>query len=293
LAVLGTGTSNGGCSLLHAAGLGYGATLALDLRITVRLLDKQSKRVLDDPDDLLGTILQIWGDSNLPLPDGELFWSVKSEIPPRQGLKSSSAVAVAAIKALCDASDYSLDNADIVDLAAAAQITSGVSITGSYGDSWAALEGGWKLIDANAADARSGVLLESPGPNSEDWNVLLVCRGDRERRPEIEDFSFHQQAFIQALNALQEGNDLVALTWNGRGVVGAVNDPVGRKLTNDAFVNGARAAGISGSGPAIAIFSPAVNDQSLSRLKKWYSRNGDFELIETKIINAELAPVEE
>lgn len=293
MAVLGTGTSNGGCSLLHAAGLGYGATLALDLRITVRLLDKQSKRVLDDPDDLLGTILQIWGDSNLPLPDGELFWSVKSEIPPRQGLKSSSAVAVAAIKALCDASDYSLDNADIVDLAAAAQITSGVSITGSYGDSWAALEGGWKLIDANAADARSGVLLESPGPNSEDWNVLLVCRGDRERRPEIEDFSFHQQAFIQALNALQEGNDLVALTWNGRGVVGAVNDPVGRKLTNDAFVNGARAAGISGSGPAIAIFSPAVNDQSLSRLKKWYSRNGNFELIETKIINAELAPVEE
>ena len=293
MALLGTGTSNGGCSLLHAAGLGYGATLALDLRITVRLLDKQSKRVLDDPDDLLGTILQIWGDSNLPLPDGELFWSVKSEIPPRQGLKSSSAVAVAAIKALCDASDYSLDNADIVDLAAAAQITSGVSITGSYGDSWAALEGGWKLIDANAADARSGVLLESPGPNSEDWNVLLVCRGDRERRPEIEDFSFHQQAFIQALNALQEGNDLVALTWNGRGVVGAVNDPVGRKLTNDAFVNGARAAGISGSGPAIAIFSPAVNDQSLSRLKKWYSRNGNFELIETKIINAELAPVEE
>ena len=96
MAVLGTGTSNGGCSLLHAAGLGYGATLALDLRVTVRLLDKQSKRVLDDPDDLLGTILQTWGDSNLPLPDGELFWSVKSEIPPRQGLKSSSAVAVAA-----------------------------------------------------------------------------------------------------------------------------------------------------------------------------------------------------
>ena len=293
MAVLGTGTSNGGCSLLHAAGLGYGASLALDLPVTVRLLDKQSKRVLDDPDDLLGTILQIWRDSNLPLPDGELFWLVKSEIPPRQGLKSSSAVAVAAIKALCDASDYSLDNADIVDLAAAAQIRSGVSITGSYGDSWAALEGGWKLIDANAADARSGVLLESPGPNSEDWNVLLVCRGDRERRPEIEDFSFHQQAFVQALNALQEGNDLVALTWNGRGVVGAVNDPVGRKLTNDAFVNGARAAGISGSGPAIAIFSPAVNDQALIRLKKWYSRNDDFELIETKIINAELEPMEE
>ena len=244
MAVLGSGTSNGGCSLLHAAGLGYGASLALDLPVTVRLLDKESRRELDDPDNLLETILQVWKTSGHPVPDGDLFWSVKSEIPPRQGLKSSSAISVAAIKALCDASEYDLENGDIVDIAAAAQLACGVSLTGSYDDTWAALEGGWKLVDSNAADARSGLLLESPGPNSDDWNVLLVCRGDRENRPQIEDFSFHQQAFAQALNALQEGNDLVALTWNGRGVVGALNDPIGRKLTNDAFVNGARAAGM-------------------------------------------------
>ena len=237
--------------------------------------------------------MEVWRQSEHPVPNGELFWSVKSEIPPRQGLKSSSAVAVAAIKALCDASDYNLENADIVDIAAAAQLASGVSITGSYDDTWAALEGGWKLVNSNAEDARSGVLLESPGPNSDDWNVLLVCRGDRENKPQLEDFTFHQQAFVQALNALQEGNDLVALTWNGRGVVGALNDPIGRKLTNDAFVNGARAAGISGSGPAIAVFAPAVNTQSIEQLKKWYSRAGDVELIETKIINAELASMEE
>ena len=91
----------------------------------------------------------------------------------------------------------------------------------------------------------------------------------------------------------KKGNDLVALTWNGRGVVGALNDPIGRKLTNDAFVNGARAAGISGSGPAIAVFAPAVNTQSIEQLKKWYSRAGDVELIETKIINAELTSMEE
>jgi len=293
MAVLGAGTSNGGCSLLHAAGLGYGASLALDLPVTVRLLDKEPRKELDDPDNLLETILQTWIESGHPIPEGDLFWSVRSEIPPRQGLKSSSAVAVAAIRALCDASDYNLENSTIVDIAAAAQIASGVSITGSFGDSWAALEGGWKLVNANAEDARSGVLLESPGPNSDDWNVLLVCRGDRDDRPKIEDFSFHQQAFVQALNALQEGNDLVALTWNGRGVVGALNDPLGRKLTNDAFVNGARAAGISGSGPAIAVFAPSVNTQSMEQLKKWYSKFGNIELIETKIVNAELTSMEE
>ncbi len=293
MAVLGSGNSNGGCSLLHAAGIGYGASLALDLPVRVRLLDKKSKRDLDDPDGLLDQVLIAWKNSGHPVPDGELYWSVKSEIPPRQGLKSSSAVSVAAIKALCDATGVDLENADIVDIAASAQLSAGVSITGSYDDTWAALEGGWKLVDANAEDARSGLLLESPGPSSEDWSVILVCRGDRERRPELEDFSLHQNAFAQALNALQEGNDLVALTWNGRGVVGALNDPIGRRLTNDAFVNGGRAAGISGSGPAIVIFASAVSRPTIERIKQWYSKNDSMEVIETKVINADFSSMDE
>ena len=293
MAVLGSGDANGGCSLLHAAGIGYGASLALDLPVKVRLLDKEPRRELDDPDGLLEQVLSAWGIAGHPKPDGELFWSVRSEIPPRQGLKSSAAVSVAAIRALCDATGLELENADIVDLAASAQLSAGVSITGSYDDSWAALEGGWKLVDANAEDARSGLLLESPGPSSDDWAVIIVCRGDREKRPELEDFSFHQQAFSQALNALQEGNDLVALTWNGRGVVGALNDPIGRRLTNDAFVNGGRAAGLSGSGPAIVIFTSAVSRPTIERIKQWYSKNDSIKVIETKVINADFTSMDE
>ena len=293
MAVLGSGNSNGGCSLLHAAGIGYGASLALDLPVRVRLLDKESKRTLDDPDGLLEQVLNAWKNAGHPVPEGELHWSVKSEIPPRQGLKSSSAISVAAIKALCDATGLELENADIIDIAAAAQLSAGVSITGSYDDSWAALEGGWKLVDANAEDARSGLLLESEGPSADDWTVILVCRGDREKRPELEDFTSHQQAFAQALNALQEGKELVALTWNGRGVVGALNDPIGRRLTNDAFVNGGRAAGISGSGPAIVIFASAVSRPTIERIKKWYSKYDSMEVIETKVINADFNSMDE
>ena len=123
--------------------------------------------------------------------------------------------------------------------------------------------------------------------------MIIVCRGDREKRPELEDFSFHQQAFSQALNALQEGNDLVALTWNGRGVVGALNDPIGRRLTNDAFVNGGRAAGISGSGPAIVIFTSAVSRPTIERIKQWYSKNDSIKVIETKVINADFTSMDE
>ena len=59
LAVLGNGKAHGACSLLHAAGLGYGASMALDLPVAVRLLDSPSKRALDDPDGLLDGVLEL------------------------------------------------------------------------------------------------------------------------------------------------------------------------------------------------------------------------------------------
>ena len=285
MAVLGTGEANGGCSILHAAGLGYGCSMALDLPVKVKLLDKPSKRENFDPDNLLESIAKIWEDFNLGSKFDEYFWNIKSKIPPRQGLKSSAGICIAAFRALCDATDTEIENHQLVHMAALAQIDAGVSLTGSIGDAWAAAEGGWKLIDINAETIQEGVLLESPGPNADDWTVMIVLRGDREKRPELGDFTFHQQAFVQSLNALQEGNDLVALTWNGRGVVGALNDPMGRKLTNDAFVNGARAAGVSGSGPAIVIFAPAGNEPTLNRLREWYITNKKMEVIETKILN--------
>ena len=118
------------------------------------------------------------------------------------------------------------------------------------------------------------------------WEAFL-------ERPALEDFTFHQQAFSQALTALQEGKDLVALTWNGRGVVGALNDPEGRRMSNDAFVNGARAAGMSGSGPAIAIFVPAISKPSIERLSQWYDKFDNVEIILTKVINAEFETSDE
>lgn len=288
MATIGTGKANGSCSILHAAGLGYGASLALDLKVTVRLLDSPARKELDDPDNLIDAITDAWTNAGYSLPSGELHWNVASKIPPRQGLKSSAAVAVAAIKALCDATNTNLEDHQIVDLASTAQLSAGVSLTGSIDDAWAALSGGWKLIDVNAESAESGIIMESPGPKSSDWKVLLVLRGERKERPDLDSFAIHSQAFSQAIAALQEGQDMVALTWNGRGVISALNDARGRILTNDAFVNGARAAGISGSGTAIVILAPAISIPTCERLIAWYSKFDDIEIIETSIINSEI-----
>ena len=48
MAVLGKGHAHGACSLLHAASTGYGAAMALDFPVTVRLLDVPSKRDVHD-----------------------------------------------------------------------------------------------------------------------------------------------------------------------------------------------------------------------------------------------------
>jgi shikimate kinase len=292
MAVIGKGQAHGACSLLHAAGLGYGCSMALDLPVAVRLLDRESKRSLSDPDGLLEAVVNVWITSGHELPNGlskeDLHWAVASKVPPRQGLKSSAAVSIAALRALCDSTNLELEDKDLVLMSAQAQLESGVSITGSIDDSWACATKGWKLIDVNAETIEEGILMEGAGPPADDWFVLILARGERESRPDPESFAVQQQNFVQAINAIQEGQELVALTWNGRAMVGILSDSVARKLTNDAFVNGARAAGMSGSGSAIVLVAPSISKPSCERLKQWYTtRYPDVELIEVKFLNAD------
>lgn len=289
MAVLGKGSAHGACSLLHAAALGYGACMALNLPITVRLLDRPSKRTVSDPDDVLRHLLQAWCDAGHPLPSGfeldDLHWGVNSKIPPKQGLKSSAATCIAALRALCNATDVSLNDAGMVHLAATAQLAAGVSLTGSIDDAWGCIAPGWKLVDVQAPISE-GVLLSSEGLSSEDWIVVLVLRGKREKQPRIEDFEPHRQAFQEALNALQAENPLVAMTWNGRGIAAALQDIEGRKMTNDSFMNSARAAGITGSGPALVLVIPQLQSAMVERIRAWYTtRYNDVEVIQTTFLS--------
>ena len=271
MAVIGTGQAHGACSLLHAAGTGYGASLSLDLPVIVKALDKPSKRELNDPDNLLKSVVETWVGNNLSLPEGleiqDIHWAVASKIPQNRGLKSSAAISIAAIKALCEATGTELEDAEIVSLSSQSQINAGVSITGSIDDSWACLTKGWKLIDANAEDIKSGVIMEGPGPNPDDWIVLIVTRDARTSRPQLEDFVPMYQEFEKALIALQQGEVFNCLTMNGRAICSVTNDIQGRKISNDAFINGARASGITGSGPAVVIVIPSVLRSSVERIK--------------------------
>lgn len=292
MGVLGQGSAHGACSLLHAAGLGYGSSIALELTSTVRLLDKPSKRDLKDDSGLLPAIIDSWIEDGRELPNGlskdDLHWAVASKIPMKSGLKSSSSVSVAAIRALAEATQTTLSTGEIVDIAARAQIACGVSITGSKDDSWACAEEGWALLDVNTAKSEDGVLLKSPGPNPEEWTILIILREERTKIPNQEQFVGQQVAFTQALQALQDGQWSVSITWNGRAMVGVNKDMLGRRISNDAFVNGARAAGITGSGPAIVVVVPSISKPTIDRLKNWYeTRYEGLKILETKFKSAD------
>lgn len=292
MVVIGKGTAHGACSLLHAAALGYGAAIALDLPVTVRLLDRPSKRNVIDDDGVLDEIMNAWLNAGYPLPEGhqraDLHWGVNSKIPKKQGLKSSAATCIAALRALCQATDTQLESHEMVALAAQAQTSSGVSLTGSIDDAWACMSPGWKLVDVQAPVAE-GVLMDEPSLPADEWTVLLVLRGPRTHQPTLEDFASQTTAFQQALVALQDANPLVALTWNGRGTVAALRDVEGRKMANDSFMNSARSAGISGSGPAIVIVVPSQQKPTVERIKSWYStRYPEAEIIETSFLSSEI-----
>ncbi len=284
--MLGEGRANGGCSLLHAAGLGYGVSLGLDLPVLVRLYDRPLKKEPEDPHGLLTAVLEAWSEASHPRP-AEAHWSVRSSIPPGQGLKSSAAVAVAALRALSEGMDVHLNDEDIVELAGRAQLKSGTSMTGAYDDAWAAAAAGWKLVDAGAEDAAHRVVLEGPGPVPEDWTVLIITGEARLQHPHTDLFRAQAPLFQQALNAVQEGQLFVALTMNGRAMVGVTDDAEGRRLANDAFVNGARAAGLTGSGPAIVVVVPSAAEALVRRLEAWYAaRASNRTVLKTTFVQA-------
>ena len=297
MAVIGTGQAHGACSLLHAAGTGYGASIALDLPIIVKALDRPSKRQLGDSDGVLPAVVDAWVSNGLALPEGleanDIHWAVASKIPQNRGLKSSAALSVAGIKALCEATNTDLSDFEIVSLSSQAQMNAGVSITGSIDDSWACLTKGWRLINANAEDIESGVVMSGPGPNPDDWIVLIAARDERKSRPELENFAPLFQEFEKALIALQQGEILNCLTINGRAVCSVTNDLQGRRIANDAFINGARASGVTGSGPAVVIIIPSLVRSSAERIKSALSRlMSSDQIIETKFLSLDTDELE-
>lgn len=245
---LAVGEANAAISILHAMGLGKGCSIGIDLKVTVRLVS-QYQEIEDDFHSLLDSIVIIWTEQGLPLPDN-FGWEISSNIPIGQGLKSSSAVSCAAIKALNLATWAGLSDSEIVNLSVSSQRHAGCTVTGSMDDSWASISPGWKLVDPYQT-AEQSVLIK--GELEEDYCVFLILRGKRTNEISSQKFKNQLTIFERALSSLSNGSIFHAMSANGMAVAAATDDDEALRICNNAIANGALSAAITGSGPAISV----------------------------------------
>ena len=278
MTVLGRGSANGGVSVLHAAGLGKGCSIGIELSAEVSLVAGEAE-VSSDEHGILDSVMAVWIESGYPQP-GDTGWRVSSEVPIGQGLKSSAALACAAAMALNEASWTALSDFDIVDIAVAAQRRAGCTITGSMDDAWAAISPGWKLVDP-IQSSRDSVLLE--GDIDEGLTVLIALRGSRLAEVQSDSFSNQRKIFERAMASLSSGSVLSAMSANGMAVAAATGDDEALRICNSVIVRGAIAAGVSGSGPAIAI---VCYEQGVEQLTDFLT-DSDMRVIHSRFIESE------
>lgn len=245
---VGKGASGGALTVVNAIPFGKGAAIGLDLEVKARVeLETESGPVelqaRENPEvdaDLATACIEVLSDSmDTPL-SGRV--ETESQIPPARGLKSSSAVANAIVAAGLDAFGEPGDPDRILDLSVQAARRADVTVTGALDDAAASLLGGLVVTD-NERDEILG--RKRLGPSL----PVLVLVPETERHTRTVGSLEDAESVVQhAWNHLDDWE--TALTLNGLGIAAALDaplDPVYRALTA-----GARAAGLSGTGPAVA-----------------------------------------
>ena len=257
---LGEGKANGAISILHSLGLGKGSSIGIELFTEVTIVDEK-KEVIADSHGLLEAIESCWRSEGLPTPQ-KFGWEVNSSVPIGQGLKSSSALASAALRALNNCSWTGLSLSELADLSVKAQRIANCTVTGSMDDTWASLDPGWKLVDPNF-NAHESVIIQ--GEIEQDLSVLIGLRGKRLVEISKESFSSQRQLFERSLASVMSGAPLDALSSNGMAVAAATEDYDALRMSNLMIASGAIASGISGSGPSVAVVCFAEDKELLER----------------------------
>lgn len=258
--VHGIGHGCAGISFLHAAGCSKGCAVPIDLGTTVMLTDAPTP-IPEDESGLLGLLLEGWSARNLSLPIGELGWVVKSEIPIGMGLKSSTALLVAAQRALCDATQTNMSAAMCNNLLSSVQLAAGVSITEAIDDITVSSDNSisWLVAATDVADPLSEPVIV---PMKE---VFIVIRNQPKAEVNISEFHDRRDRFEDAVRMLRTDRPIEAFRLNGHLVAEALGDDEATHLCEDIEIETNCPAAITGSGPAIVVLADANQADKLTK----------------------------
>jgi shikimate kinase len=225
---------NGNGGHIETAFLGPGANSHMDDRLVQACVRRLASDVMGiDPEDAGARVETV------------------SEIPASRGLKSSSAASNAVLMAGLAALGREMEPLDIVQMGVDCAIDAGVTLTGAFDDAVATMFGGAVLTD----NERRTILSWAEVPSNLEVAFLVPDRKIHKDSLKRSDFApIHDQ--VQEAFDLAMGGDVAgAITLNGRAyapIVGVDNTPA-----DAALAAGAWAAGMTGTGPAIAVVHTA------------------------------------
>ena len=244
----GIGESHGCISVLNGIVDGTGAVIGIGL-LTEAAYDERGTepfvRVIgEETDDNLARIcvrraLERIGRN--PHVDYQL--TIKSQIPPSRGLKSSSSVCNAIVKAVMDAYHVDMDIMEIIKLGVECAKEAKDTVTGSFDDACGCELGGY-IVTRNYENR---IVKKEPFGK---YDVVLCS-------PEYTKTQVPKEAYqavapeMREIQKVAETDVLKALTMNGRLIARVTGE--GTELIDRALELGALAAGISGTGPAVAV----------------------------------------
>ncbi|MEM3980234.1 MAG: shikimate kinase [Ignisphaera sp.] len=248
----------GGISIVNAIPSWFGGALAVNLKVYAKI--KPCKDVCKHISHLTEAIVNYF-IKKYSLNPFEI--EITSEIPPQSGLKSSSAVAVAAIKTVVE--EYNIDELSIPKLAAELSLQAGVSITGALDDAAASYYGGAVLTDN-----LNMKILRVFEPKV-DAVVVIAAKGYRKTKVDTEVMRRHSHIFYDIFVKALEGNIFEAMKLNGLAIARILG--YDDKLLRIAIERGALAAGISGNGPSAFVVSRKGDEYYFVDLVKEYSED--------------------
>ena len=243
----GTGTSYGCISVINGIVNGTGAVIGIALRTVASYSEGgTAKDVIiegESTDDTLARICVKRTLERIGAPDTGYRLRISSEIPPSRGLKSSSSVCNAVIKAVLCEHGEDMNTLDTIRLGVECAKEAHVTVTGSFDDACGCEIGGF--VKTYNYD---NVILEQR-PVRKDAVVLCIPDHVKTKVPKTE-YEKRSKDIEQAIR-LCDSDIYSAMTLNGR-VIAEVTGESG-DLIDMAIENGALAAGVSGTGPAVAV----------------------------------------
>lgn len=242
-------------SVLNAIPTGVGAALGIDLKLRVRIKlvsddfvgGSSRVRGVEEPlstsvlKAVLSVVREVTGY------DGGFIAEVNSEIPVGVGLKSSSALTNALIKACLSALGTEVNLIELATLGVKASLRAGITITGAYDDSLATLGSGVYVTNNELLKVLKHI------PVSNDLvAVILVPKGRRNLISEVspEVFKPFRKLYELAIKEVLSGEWFLGATLNGLLTANALGTDLS-PITKVLGLNDVLATGVTGKGPAI------------------------------------------